>query len=225
MTSSKNNADIKNSLVPLIQAIGKSGKLLYGFIFLILGIILWKVFSSKAESTTIEYNTNLIEKQIKNVGKLVVTEGHFAEVLTYKDQKKYLMDWVSFEKKALIIVNADVTVAYDLHQIKYDIDEKNKTITILNIPKEEIKINPNIEYYDVDQSSLNKFTGEDYNKVTKIVRSNLAKKIEKSSLKTNAKNRLISELSKLLILTNQMGWKLVHNNTEMSSDKDLKNSL
>ena len=167
----------------------------------------------------------LFRSQIKNVGKLVVTEGHFAEVLTYKDQKKYLMDLVSFEKKAIIIVNADVTVSYDLHQVKYDVDQNNKTITILSIPKEEIKISPNIEYYDVEQSTLNEFTGADYNKVNKTVRANLAKKIEKSSLKTNAKNRLVSELSKILILTNTMGWKLVYDGTEISNDNDFKKSL
>jgi len=216
---------IRDVLIPTVQAIGRSGKLIYLLIILILGIIIWKVFSSKSESSTIEYNTNLIEKQIKNVGKLVVTEGHFAEVLTYKDQKKYLMDLVSFEKKAIIIVNADVTVSYDLHQVKYDVDQNNKTITILSIPKEEIKINPNIEYYDVEQSTLNEFTGADYNKVNKTVRANLAKKIEKSSLKTNAKNRLVSELSKILILTNTMGWKLVYDGTEISNDNDFKKSL
>lgn len=216
---------IRDVLIPTVQAIGRSGKLLYFLIILILGIIIWKVFSSKSESSTIEYNTNLIEKQIKNVGKLVVTEGHFAEVLTYKDQKKYLMDLVSFEKKAIIIVNADVTVSYDLHQVKYDVDQNNKTITILSIPKEEIKISPNIEYYDVEQSTLNEFTGADYNKVNKTVRANLAKKIEKSSLKTNAKNRLVSELSKILILTNTMGWKLVYDGTEISNDNDFKKSL
>lgn len=216
---------IRDVLIPTVQAIGRSGKLIYLLIILILGIIIWKVFSSKSESSTIEYNTNLIEKQIKNVGKLVVTEGHFAEVLTYKDQKKYLMDLVSFEKKAIIIVNADVTVSYDLHQVKYDVDQNNKTITILSIPKEEIKISPNIEYYDVEQSTLNEFTGADYNKVNKTVRANLAKKIEKSSLKTNAKNRLVSELSKILILTNTMGWKLVYDGTEISNDNDFKKSL
>ena len=216
---------IKDVLIPTVQAIGRSGKLIYLLIILILGIIIWKVFSSKSESSTIEYNTNLIEKQIKNVGKLVVTEGHFAEVLTYKDQKKYLMDLVSFEKKAIIIVNADVTVSYDLHQVKYDVDQNNKTITILSIPKEEIKISPNIEYYDVEQSTLNEFTGADYNKVNKTVRANLAKKIEKSSLKTNAKNRLVSELSKILILTNTMGWKLVYDGTEISNDNDFKKNL
>jgi hypothetical protein len=39
-------------------------------------------------------------------------------------------------KKALIVVNADVTV-YDLHKMKYDIDEKNKIISILSIPKKK----------------------------------------------------------------------------------------
>lgn len=178
----------------------------------------------KGDNATIEYDTNLIQERIVNVGKLIVTEGHFAEVLTYKDQDKYLMDLISFEKKALVIVNADVTVAYDLRQMKYDIDEKNKTITIMYIPKEEIKINPDIKFYDVNQSRMNPFTGDDYNKISKSVKANLAKKIEKSTLKTNAQNRLISELSKILITTNSMGWTLRYDGktvNEESIDKVL----
>lgn len=178
----------------------------------------------KGDNSTIEYDTNLIQERIVNVGKLVVTEGHFAEVLTYKDQDKYLMDLISFEKKALVIVNAEVTVAYDLRQMKYDIDEKDKTITITYIPKEEIKINPDIKFYDVNQSRMNPFTGDDYNKISKSVKANLAKKIEKSTLKTNAQNRLISELSKILITTNSMGWTLRYDGktiNEESIDKVL----
>ena len=170
----------------------------------------------KGDSSSIEYNTNLIQEQIVNVGKLVVTEGHFSEVLTYKDQSKYFMDMISFEKKALIVVNADVTVAYDLRQMKYDIDESSKTITILNIPKEEIKISPDIQFYNVDQSRMNPFTGDDYNKINKSVKASLAAKIEKSTLKSNAQNRLISELSKILILTNSLGWKLEYNGKTVS---------
>jgi lipopolysaccharide export LptBFGC system permease protein LptF len=174
----------------------------------------------KNDDEDITYNTNLIQQQILNVGKLVVTEGHFSEVITYKNQQKYLLDMLSFEKKALVVVNADVTVAYDLHKMKYDIDEKNKTITIISIPKEEIKISPDIQFYDVEQSKLNPFTGDDYNKINKSVKANLAKKIEKSSLKTNAQNRLISELSKILILTNTMGWKLQYEGKVIESEKD-----
>lgn len=169
-----------------------------------------------SDTSTITEETNLIQAQIKNVGKLVVTEGHFAEVITYKDNKKYFLEMLSSEKKALVVVNADVTVSYDLSKISYDINEETKTITIKNIPKEEIKINPDLKFYDVQQNGFNEFSGDDYNKINASVKANLAKKIDKSSLKTNAKNRLLSELSKILILTNSMGWKLQYNGTEIN---------
>ena len=201
-------------------------RILIGAGIIIVVFLLFKFCEfKKEEDSTIDYNTNLIQQQIVNVGKLVVTEGHFAEVITFKDQDKYFMNMVSFEKKAIVIVNADVTVAYDLHQIKYDIDEKNKTITIINIPKEEIKISPDIKYYNVEQSSMNPFTGDDYNKISKTVRFNLAKKIEKSSLKSNAKNRLISELSKMLILTNTMGWKLQYEGKIIENESDFNQKV
>ena len=177
----------------------------------------------KNDSASLENATNLIQQQLVNVGKLVVTEGHFAEVLTYKDQDKYLMGLVTFDKKALIIVNADVTVSYDLHQIKYAIDAKKKLIEVLNIPKEEIKISPDIQFYDVEQSSLNPFSGDDYNKINKIVKANLAIKIAKSTLKSNAQNRLLSELSKMLILTSTMGWRLEYRENEIKKAVDFLN--
>ena len=174
-------------------------------------------FKKDDNNTTIE-ETALIQQQIKNVGKLVVTEGHFSEVITYKNREKYMLDMLSFEKKAVVIVNADVTVAYDLSKVEYDIDEVNKTITIKNIPKEEIKISPDIKFYDIQQSKLNEFTGDDYNKINKAVRESLSKKIGASPLKTNAKNRLVSELSQILILTNTMGWKLEYNGQQVNSE-------
>ena len=200
-------------------------RILIGAGVIIAVVLLFKFCDFKKDESNIEYNTNLIQQQILNVGKLVVTEGHFSEVLTYKDQDKYLMDMISFEKKALIIVNADVTVSYDLHEVKYDIDEKNKTITITNIPEEEIKISPDIKFYDIQQSRMNPFSGDDYNKVNKTVRANLEKKIAKSTLKSNAKNRLVSELSKMLILTNSMGWTLKFEGNVIEKEADLNTNI
>ncbi|THF51926.1 DUF4230 domain-containing protein [Flavobacterium supellecticarium] len=194
---------------------------MYLLIFIIIGFVIYKWVTSDKNTTSTEYNTNLIQQQIKNVGKLIVTEGHYAQVMTYKDQQKYLMNLLTFEKKALIVINADVTVAYDLRQVKYDIDEKNKTITIVSIPKEEIKISPDIQFYDVDQSRMNPFTGDDYNKISKKVKEDLARKMETSTLKSNAKNRLISELSKILILTNSLGWKLQYENQVLENEQQL----
>ena len=59
-------------------------------------------------------------------------------------------------------------------------------------------------------------------KINKKVKVELTKKIEKSSLKSNAKNRLLSELSKILILTNTMGWTLKYDGREVKTDKDLE---
>ena len=82
-----------------------------------------------------------------------------------------------------------------------------------------IKINPNIQFYNIEASTFNPFEGEDYNKINKKVRKDLEIKIENSTLKSNAKNRLISELSKILILTNSMGWKLIYDGQEISNEK------
>lgn len=177
------------------------------------------------EEPSVEYNTQLIQKQIENVGKLVVTEGHFAEVITYKDRSKYLMDMLSFEKKALVIVNAEVSVSYDLHKVKYDIDQEKRTVRILNIPKEEIRIDPQLTFYDVEQTTLSPFTGSDYNKINQQVRTNLMQKVRKSSLIANAQNRLVSELSQLLILTHSLGWTLEYNGQAVSDEKQLGGKL
>ncbi|OCB78097.1 DUF4230 domain-containing protein [Flavobacterium crassostreae] len=181
-------------------------------------------FKKEADTTTID-SAGLIQQQILNVGKLIVTEGHFSEVITYKNQEKYLMGMVSFDKKALIVVNADVTVAYDLHKMKYDIDPINKIISIVSIPKEEIKISPDIQFYDVEQSKLNPFTGDDYNKINKSVKANLTQKIQKSTLKSNAQNRLISELSKLLLTTTNLGWTLKYQGNVIANDKALDQQI
>lgn len=197
------------NIILILYQIPMLRRILYAVVGILIIILLFKFCEfKKTNSSTFDDSAKLLQQKIVNVGKLVVTEGHFSEVITYKDQKKYLMDLVSFEKKALIVVNADVTVSYDLHLMKYDINNETKTITIVSIPKEEIKINPNIQFYDVDQSTLNPFSGDDYNKISESVKASLSKKVAQSTLKSNAQNRLISELSKILIMSNAMGWKL-----------------
>lgn len=223
MTQSSSNT--KSFFSSVIQFLAESRRWILVILLAVIVYMAYLLVTRKNENSTIEYDTNLIQQQIKNVGKLVVTEGHFAEVMTYKDQKKYMLDVFSFEKKALVVVNADVTVSFDLSKIEYDIDAPNKTLTIKNIPEEEVKIYPDYKYYDINQSKLNEFTAEDYNKINKIARANLSKKIEKSTLKTNAKNRLVSELFNILILTKSMGWKLQYNGNEVTSVKEFQLKL
>ncbi|TDT43626.1 uncharacterized protein DUF4230 [Maribacter spongiicola] len=172
---------------------------------------------NKQDKSILEENSMLIQQEITNVSKLVVTEGHFAEVYNYKDSKELFGPLLRAEKKALVVVNADVTVAYDLRKVDFEIDEATKTVKIKSIPDAEINLNPDFEYYDVTADYLNQFDAEDYNKIKKTVNASLMKKVEASALRTNAENRLISELQKFYILTNSMGWRLTYQEQTIES--------
>lgn len=172
---------------------------------------------SKKDTIILKEGSSLIQKQLKNVGKLVVTEGHFSEVFNYKNSKDIFGQYFTAEKKALVVVNTDVTISYDLSKLEYDIDELNKTVRITSIPEEDITLNPDFEYYDIQADFLNPFEAKDYNAIKETVKKSVLKKIENSSLKNNAKNRLFSELSKFYILTSSLGWKLEYNETEIQN--------
>ena len=200
-------------------------KILFGVVITLITMFTFKYCEERKNShMELRESSVLIQEQIKNVGKLIVTEGHFSEVFNYKNSKNYFGDYLTSEKKALVVVNAEVTIAYDLSQLEYQIDEATKTLTITYIPKEEIKISPELEYYDIQADFFNPFEASDYNQIKDIIKSSLSKKLEKSDMKANAKNRLISELSKFYILTNSLGWTLQYNQTPIEDAKEL-NSL
>ncbi|WP_179375002.1 DUF4230 domain-containing protein [Winogradskyella wichelsiae] len=199
-------------------------KILFGVILTLVVVFAFRYCDDKQEDKIVlKESTALIQEQIKNVGKLVVTEGHFSEVFTYKNSKGVFGDLISVEKKAVVIVNADVTIGYDLSKIEYQIDEETKTLKILSIPREEIKISPDFEYYDMQADYLNPFEAKDYNSIKETVNKSLMKKIEASELKSNAQNRLISELAKFFMLTNSLGWTLEYNQSPISELGELNN--
>ena len=195
-------------------------KFLLGVAVAVAVLLLIKYFSDKKESQErLEADTALIQTQIANVSKLVVTEGHFAEVLSYTDTQKYFMDLLSFDKKILTVVNADVTVAYDLHKIDYEVNEEQKKVIIKSLPEAEVKIYPTMKYYDVSKSQVNPFTPDD---VEKIQKAELQRKVDASTLKSNAQNRLLTELSNLIFATRAVGWTLEYQNTPIENKDDFK---
>lgn len=176
----------------------------------------------KDDREQLEASTALIQKELKNVGKLIVTEGTYAQIFNYSASRDLMYGLFDARKKALVVVNAKATIAYDLSKVEIEVDEATKTVTITKIPEPELSINPNIEYYDIQQDYLNKFAASDYNRIKQRVENSLRKKIEESELRTNAENRLISELSKIYILTHSMGWTLEYNQTVIEKEEDLK---
>ncbi len=189
-------------------------------LLILLGVQYCK--NKSEEKQEIIMNTGLIEQQIKQVGKLVVTEGHFSQVLSYRNTRKNYFDIFSANKKALVVINAKVTIGYDLRKIQTSIDEESRTVHIDFIPEPEVNIYPDLEYYDISQDYFNKFGAEDYNKIKNRVNSLMEAKINQSDLKEKAKERLISELSKIYILTQSMGWSLQYQDATIENHEGLE---
>ena len=194
--------------------------LIFALICIALGSLLTFFIMRKVDKKNeVIPDTELIQQQMKNVSKLVVNEAKISQIYNYKDEKSF-MNLMSFDKKALVVVNADVQIMYDLSKLEYTIDETNKMVKITFIPKEEIKINPEIKIYDVEESRFNAFKGNDYNTIQESVKKQFHEKIMKSNIQANAKNRLVSELSKFLVVTQSLGWTLKYQDETITNTAD-----
>lgn len=194
-----------------------------GFIVaaLILGGI-WYWVEKKEDKDQIREEFSLIQEQIVQVGKLIVTEGYFSQVFTFKNSQSMFLDMIKLDKKALVVANAKATVEYDLRKLETEVDLENKTVRITKIPDPVINIYPEIEYYDVTQDYFNQFGANDYNKIKSTVTDRLRQKIEKSDLKKDARERLMSELVSIYQLTNSMGWTLMYQEMVIAGEEQLK---
>lgn len=153
--------------------------------------------------------TELIYNGLKQIAKLQVTEGYFTEVHTFKDSKGYWNNLVSFDKKALVVVNAKVQIAYDLKQLDIEVDSLQQRLVFHTIPEAEVTVVPDISYYDIQQSSFNPFTASDYNAIKDELLVTLKENVVVSDLKKQAHDRLFQELSELLILSKTYQWEVV----------------
>ena len=199
-------------------------KFLFGVLLTITILLVYRQCTHES-TVVINNSSDLIQEQLKNVSKLVVSEGYFSEDFNYENSKEILGEYLIAEKKAIVVVNAKVTIAYDLEKLTYKLDEDTKTLQILSIPDHEVSINPDLEYYDIKEDFLNQFEADDYNSIKETVNTSLKVKIEKSTLVSNAQNRLISELAKFYILTESLGWKLTYNGEQVKAEDDFEKLL
>lgn len=198
--------------------------IIFALICIVIGGLITFFIMRKSTDSNVLPDSELIHEQMKNVSKLVVNEAKISQIYNYKDQKSF-MNLMTFDKKALVVVNADIQIQYDLYKLEYVVDETTKTVRITNIPKEEIKINPDIKIYDVEESTFNAFKGNDYNAIQEKVKKQFEEQVLKSNIQANAKNRLISELGKFLVVTNSLGWTLQYQESTINQLEDFANFI
>ncbi len=198
-------------------------RIVFGFLIAVVVLLgVWYFFNAKQEREELRASSELIQKQVQQVGKLIVTEGYYSKVFTYKNSQNLFLNFWKSDKKALVVVNAKATVEYDLRQLQTEVDEANKTLILKKIPEPVLNIYPDIEYYDVTQDYFNSFEAKDYNKIKTSVTSQLRAQIEKSDLMENSRERLMVELTNLYVLTSSMGWTLMYEEQVIENPEQLQ---
>ena len=182
----------------------------YLAIFL-LGFLIAKLWYEKKAKKHQQEEIQVVLNGIQNLSKLIVSEGNFSEMYSFSDTKKYFYNYLSFEKKAILTVNAKVEVGYDLSKLDIQVDSIGKQIIINKIPKEEVVISPDIKYFDLQQSQFNTFSKSELNKLNAKAIEKIKSTITVSNLQEEAQTRLFEELSKIYQLSKIYNWKVVDN--------------
>ncbi|WP_083629587.1 DUF4230 domain-containing protein [Tenacibaculum agarivorans] len=177
----------------------------------LLGFLIAKLWYDKKEKKYQSEEIKVILEGVNNLSKLVVSEGNYSEMYNFSDTKKYLFDYVQFQKQAILSVNAKVEVGYDLSKLEIQVDSIGKQIIINKIPKEEVNISPDIKYFDLKQSQFNSFSKDEFNKLNTKAIEKIKETVELTNQKKEAKTRLFEELSKIYQLSKIYGWKVVDN--------------
>lgn len=189
----------------------------YTAIFL-LGFLIAKFWYERKEEKHQQEEIKVVLNGIQNLSKLVVSEGNFSEMYSFSDTKKYFYNYLSFEKKAMLSVNAKVEVGYDLSKLDIQIDSIGKQIIINKIPEEEVVISPDIKYFDLQQSQFNTFSKSELNKLTDKSIEKIKSTITVSNLQKEAKTRLFEELSKIYQLSKIYNWEVIDNTNSKISE-------
>ncbi len=193
----------------LLTIVAKINKyIIFIFLLVFLSGISWYLgFKYKYIDKKTEITQESILEQVKSVLKLGTVEGYFSDIYSYKEY--YGFDISPFQKKALIRIKAKVLTGFDLDNIAINIDEKNKTVSILNIPYPKIiSIDHDLDYYDITEGTFNSFSNEDYNKMNKQAKSFIKNTALKSDLFIKAQKQLTQHLELLKSILKTYGWTL-----------------
>ncbi len=180
------------------------------FILLFIGLLVgawWMGFKTSVFKRHQEENATVILNKIEKVVKLVAVEGNISEIYDYKDYVSF--DISPFRKKALVRVNAKVSAGYNFEQLKIDVNDELKVIRISNFPDAEIlSIDHDLDYYDIQQGTFNKFTTADYNKINARAKEYVASKAQESGLLASAGEQKQELLEMIQFLIESGGWRL-----------------
>ncbi len=190
------------------------------FLGLILGAIatywIYSFFKKKQNKEVTLHQSSVLLEKIRSVSKLVSVEGEFAEIYKYENTKERFLSLVSSKKKALVVINAKAQIGYDLKRVEITSDVENKRIILTNFPQPEIlSIEPELEFYDIQNGMFNSFSPEDLTTLNNEAKNHIKEKIPESGLMETARKEALQAVLLIESIVATIGWKLDYSALEI----------
>ncbi|MGI9527232.1 MAG: DUF4230 domain-containing protein [Weeksellaceae bacterium] len=193
------------------------------FLGLLLGALIVSIIKKDqkaAEPRVIKETSHTVMESMQRVFKIVTSEGHFNEIYDYRDTSK-LLKFIPTTKKALVIIKGKVQIGYDFAKAKWEFDEENQKVTLIEFPEPELlSIETDYEYYNIEEQFYNLFSKEDLGRIQKEGKEQMKIAAMKSHLPETAAEQIELVLRELLAARN---WKLENTHLIKESAKRLEN--
>jgi len=178
------------------------------FGLLIGGVITYLIFqlrSARKGRAGIVTSSHTVVESMKKVFKIVVAEGQLNEIYNYENTKK-LLKFIPSTKKALVIVRARVLIGYDVNKCKWEIDEVNKQLRLIDFPKPEIfSVETDFNYYYFEDDLFNFIGRKDLQQIQELAKEQVRKAALTSGLMKIASDQMKMLLEEVVTVNN---WKI-----------------
>ena len=184
----------------------------------IVGFILGAVFTlllvyffkniGKDEANTDYY---VLTNQISKMNKMVVMEQDFTSLHKSKITSNLLgIEGLPVsEKEVVLFTKAKAQVSYDLNKMKLEVDSVNKKLIIKELPNSDIKIFTDAEISSLDDSFFDRFTQEDFKRITNNAKKGAEKLVDKNKLTTEGRKQLMQNLNDIFVLAKALHYEVV----------------
>ena len=201
---------------------GSANNGLMVLIMLILGLVLGGLIAFlasgkfKSEPPVITESSHTIAESMRKVFKVVSAEGHFNEIYNYEESTK-LFNFIPSKKKALVIVQAKILVGYDFEKFKWEVDEQNRKVRLLEFPAPEIlSTETDYKYYNIEEQFFNLFSKDDLARIQQNGKKQVIEAAKKSHLPEVAAEQMRTLLTEILAGKNY----LLENASAISESKN-----
>ena len=153
----------------------------------------------------------VLTNQISKMNKMVVIEQDFSNLQKTKITNLLfgIKGLPSSEKEIVIFTKAKAQVTYDLKKIKIEVDSADKKLIIKEIPNADIKIFTDAEITSLDDSFFDRFSEEDFKRITNNARKNAEKTVDQTKLRNEGRKQLLQNLNDIFVLAKALKYEVV----------------